>query len=278
MNNLSKLNLTLDSNLGNLPLSEVAIEYNYIGKQLIKLFQQPLIPGVIITQNNHYQGMISRRIFFEFMSRPFSLGLFSERDIQSLYNILNPKVFMLMEEVLIVDAIPIILARDSEQIYEPIVVQSTTGNYRVLDIHHLLLAYSQIQASTLTELKEVKEESKFAKNNLQCLQTIYLETIKTEEFNTITLNRANLTKDMNNSANLLMGNIIHINRYVHDLLKLISLYQEFYPQPRVEIQQAIKKINFESISTEMPKLLTLIKNSARQIQQFVRALRNSVLN
>jgi hypothetical protein len=278
MNNLSKLNLTLDSNLGNLPLSEVAIEYNYIGKQLIKLFQQPLIPGVIITQNNHYQGMISRRIFFEFMSRPFSLGLFSERDIQSLYNILNPEVFMLMKEVLIVDAIPIILARDSEQIYEPIVVQSTTGNYRVLDIHHLLLAYSQIQASTLTELKEVKEESKFAKNNLQCLQTIYLETIKTEEFNTITLNRANLTKDMNNSANLLMGNIIHINRYVHDLLKLISLYQEFYPQPRVEIQQAIKKINFESISTEMPKLLTLIKNSARQIQQFVRALRNSVLN
>jgi hypothetical protein len=278
MNNLNRLNLTPNSHLGNLLLWEVSIEYNYVGKQLIKIFEDPLVPGVIITKNNHYQGMISRRTFFEFMSRPFSLGLFSERDIESLYSILQPEVLILMEKVLILEAVPIILERNSEQIYEPIVVQSTTGDYRVLDIHQLLLAYSQIQVSILTELKEVKEESQLIQNTLQRFQTIYLETLKMEESNTTTLHQADLTKDINNSANLLMGNIIHINRYVHDLLKLVSLYQEFYPEPRVEIQQAITKINFEYISAEMPKLLNLVKNSARQIQQFTRALWNSVLN
>jgi hypothetical protein len=277
MNNLSKLNLTPDSNLGNLPLWEVDIDYNYIGKRLINLFEQdPLIPGVIISQNHHYEGMISRRIFFEFMSRPYSLGLFLERDIESLYNILKPEVFMLKEEVLILDAIPIILARDSKQIYEPIVIKSQEQRYRVLDIHQLLLAYSQIQISILIQLKEVKEESKIAKENLQCLRKIYLETTQTAQVNTMTRIRDYSTQDTNNSANLLVGNIIHINRYVHDLLKLISLYQKFYPEPPAEIQQTIKKIDFESISAEMPKLLTLVKNGARQIQQFVRALQNSL--
>jgi hypothetical protein len=277
MNNLSKLNLTPDSNLGNLPLWEVDIDYNYIGKRLINLFEQdPLIPGVIISQNHHYEGMISRRIFFEFMSRTYSLGLFLERDIESLYNILKPEVFMLKEEALILDAIPIILARDSKQIYEPIVVKSHAQRYRVLDIHQLLLAYSQIQISILIQLKEVKEESKIAKENLQCLREIYLGTTQTAQVNTMTRIRDYSTQDTNNSANLLVGNIIHVNRYVHDLLKLISLYQEFYPEPPAEIQQTIKKIDFESISAEMPKLLTLVKNGARQIQQFIRALQNSL--
>ncbi|AFZ00339.1 histidine kinase [Calothrix sp. PCC 6303] len=291
MDNLSKLNLTPDSNLGNLPLWEVNIEYNYIGKQLIKIFEQnSLIPGVMITRNHHYQGMISRRIFFEFMSRPYSLGLFLERDIESLYNILKPKVLTLTEEVLIVDAIPIILARDSQQIYEPIVIKSTfdtiagdsekiaesvmikstTDNYRIVDVHQLLLAYSQIQISTLFQLKKLKEESQIVKNNLQSL-------LQVEEVNTKNGIGGNETQDINNSANLLLGNVIHVNRYVHELLKLISLYQEFYPEPPVEIRQVMNQINVEYISAEMPKMLSLVKNSARQIQQFARVLKDKVL-
>jgi hypothetical protein len=278
MNHLSNLNLTLDSNLGNLLLWEIEIKHSYTGKQLFRLFdQEPLIPGVIVTQDHHYQGMISRQIFFEFMSRPFSLVLFSERDIESLYSTLKPEVFVMMEEVLIVDAVPIVLARGLEQIYEPIVIKTLTDNYRVLDIHQLLLAYSQIQMSAMIQFKAAREKFKITQNNLQRLQKVYLETIQAETVQTMTQIRDNSTQDINYSANILVGNIIHIHRHVHNLLKLISLYQEFYPEPPAEIRQATKKINFEFISAEVPKLLTLVKNNARQVQRFMRDLRNSIL-
>ena len=80
--NVDQLNLKLESTLQELPVWTIQIETNHPGNELAMLFEEdPLLPGIILTKEKKYVGMISRRLFFEQMSRPYGLGLFAGRPV-----------------------------------------------------------------------------------------------------------------------------------------------------------------------------------------------------
>lgn len=82
---MDKLNFTLSSVLGDLPLWDTSLELSCLGNSLIQLFDnKPLMPGVILTKNHDYVDMIYRCRFFEFMSRPYSLGLVMLKKFKAL--------------------------------------------------------------------------------------------------------------------------------------------------------------------------------------------------
>ncbi|MCC5629136.1 hypothetical protein LC613_14040 [Nostoc sphaeroides CHAB 2801] len=84
--NANKSNLRLESTLQELPFWQVHIEVEHPGNDLAILFkQQPLLPGIILNNNQQYVGMISRRKFFEYMSQTYSLALFSIRPIKRMF-------------------------------------------------------------------------------------------------------------------------------------------------------------------------------------------------
>jgi hypothetical protein len=80
-----ELKLNIDSTLQELPLWEVEVDLNCFGSDLMKPFKdEPLLPGVMITDNRRYVGMISRRKLFEYISRPFTSERGSSRvDLQA---------------------------------------------------------------------------------------------------------------------------------------------------------------------------------------------------
>ena len=87
--NVDQLNLKLESTLQELPVWTIQIEIDHPGNELAMLFEEdPLLPGIILTKDKKYVGMISRRLFFEQMSRPYGLGLFAGRPVEYLYNFL----------------------------------------------------------------------------------------------------------------------------------------------------------------------------------------------
>ncbi|WP_373270808.1 ATP-binding protein [Nostoc sp. T09] len=139
MTSANELNLQLESTLQELPLWSVYVEVKSLVNDLTTLFkQEPLLPGIILTKNHKYQGMISRQRFFEHMSRPYSLSLFATRPIENLINFLQPEVCIVSEEMRIVDAIQIALQRVPQLVYEPILVKTNSGNYQLVDFHQLL--------------------------------------------------------------------------------------------------------------------------------------------
>lgn len=81
-----KSQLGLRSTLQELTLYDFLLESECPGDEVAKVFQaNPLLPGIIITQQGKFTGMISRRRFFEHMSRPYSLELFSQQPLLILY-------------------------------------------------------------------------------------------------------------------------------------------------------------------------------------------------
>jgi len=63
----------LTAKLYEMPTWDHCLDMTCLGRDLDKLFEQEiLLPGVILTRNHQYQGMISRESFFKRMSRSYS--------------------------------------------------------------------------------------------------------------------------------------------------------------------------------------------------------------
>ena len=85
---------------------------------------------------------------------------------------------------------------------------------------------------------------------------------------------AGVAHEINNPVGFIYGNIGPANEYISDLLNLINLYQEHYPDPVDEIEDEIEDIDLEFLIQDLQKLLNSIKFGAERIRDLVISLRN----
>lgn len=85
---------------------------------------------------------------------------------------------------------------------------------------------------------------------------------------------AGIAHEINNPVNFIHGNITHASNYAQDLLHLVELYQQHYPQPVAEIAEEIEAIDLEFLCQDLPKLLASMKIGTDRIRQIVLSLRN----
>ena len=149
-------NLTLESTLTDLAVFNFQIEASSLAKDVARLFQShPLLPGVILTVNGEFLGMISRRRFMERMSRPYGVDIFACRPIMALYQIAQTDTLILPGVALIVMAAQRAVQRPPELLYEPIIVQLAPQVYRLLDVHQVLVALSLIHQQATWYISEL---------------------------------------------------------------------------------------------------------------------------
>ncbi|MGF1936228.1 MAG: ATP-binding protein [Nostoc sp. ChiQUE02] len=275
MTNANNLNLRLESTLQELPLWSVYLDADSPANDLNTLFkEEPLLPGIILVKNHDYVGMISRQRFFEHMSRPYSFSLFSKRPVSNLINFMQPDVCVISEDTLIVEANKVALQREPQFVYEPILIETQLGNYKLLDFHQLLLAHSQIHILTLAQLEKVEEQSRITKVGFRTLKNNYTRLIQNEKMAALGQLVAGIAHEINNPVNFIAGNLVYAINYTQDLLQLISLYQHHYPAPVAEIKAAIAEIELEFLTSDFLNLLNSMKFGTERIQEIVLSLRN----
>ncbi|NJK69257.1 MAG: diguanylate cyclase [Microcoleus sp. CSU_2_2] len=160
--------LSLESTLQDLSVFNFQVESSYLNKDVARLFRDyPLLPGVILTEKGKFLGMLSRRRFMEHMSRPYGVDIFSCRSILTLYNIAKADILILPGVALIVMAAQRAVQRLPEQLYEPIVVELEPQAYRLLDVHQVLLALSQIHQKATWYISELYYNLSVTKSELE---------------------------------------------------------------------------------------------------------------
>lgn len=269
------VHVELNSTIAELQTWGTQLEICEKGQLLMTLFDsEPLLPGVVLTQDHGYRGMISRRRFFEHMSRPYSLELFSKHPIERFCKFLLIDTLILPAATSIVDATQIALQRSSEYIYEPLLVETAPQTYRVLDFHQLLLAYSQVHTLSLNSLQQIKQESQVIESNLRQLQYNYTRHLQTEKMAALGQLVAGVAHEINNPMSFIYGNLNHADDYLQKLLELIALYQSEYPKPSKAIQEKLEEIDFNFVAQDSPKLVNSLRIGAERITEIVKSLRS----
>jgi signal transduction histidine kinase/DNA-binding response OmpR family regulator len=137
--------LTPQSCVADLPSYDFRIQADSPARSLREAFEQhPELPGAVVWAGTAPVGMISRASFFRQMSRPFSLEIYNRRPVDCLLHALPDQPLRLPADSLIPAAARAALDRDSTTVYEPVLIEFKDGSCRVLDVHMLLLAQSQL--------------------------------------------------------------------------------------------------------------------------------------
>ena len=120
-------------------------------------------------------------------------------------------------------------------------------------------------------LKTQATELKKALNDLKQAQ---LQLIQTEKMSGLGQLVAGVAHEINNPVTFISGNITHAEMYAHDLLELVELYTEHYPEPIPAIEKQIEVIDFDFLKQDFPKLLKSMEIGAHRIRQIVLSLKN----
>ncbi len=121
----------------------------------------------------------------------------------------------------------------------------------------------------LIQLKQQTQELEAALNELKNAQ---IQLVQSEKMSSLGNLVAGVAHEINDPTNLIYGNINHASNYAQNLLKLVRLYQQYYPQPGSEIKELASEVDLEFLLTDLPKLLNSIRVGAQRIRDIVASL------
>ena len=131
-----------------------------------------------------------------------------------------------------------------------------------------LYKQSHIAAQTAQEQATQLEQA------LHELQHTQAQLIQSEKMSSLGQLVAGITHEINNPINFIYGNLTHFNQYAEDLLKLVQLYQEYYPNPEETILNSAAEIEIDFIKEDLPKVLSSMKSGIDRVSQIMLSLRN----
>ncbi|MCU0542416.1 MAG: ATP-binding protein [Oscillatoriaceae cyanobacterium Prado104] len=109
---------------------------------------------------------------------------------------------------------------------------------------------------------------------LHDLKTTQSQLIQAEKMSSLGMMMAGIAHEINNPVNFIYGNLCHADRYTKDLLKLIDIYQQEYPNASAIVQDCMEEIELEFLAEDLEKLLSSMRMGTERIQQIVLSLRN----
>jgi len=138
----------------------------------------------------------------------------------------------------------------------------------------IALDQAELYEKSRTDAQTAQEKAHQLELTLQELQQAQLKLIQSEKMSGIGQMVAGVAHEINNPVTFIHSNVNYITQYSQELLSLIKLYQQEYPQPTPAIQSAQEAIDLEFLSEDLPKLLKSMNMGTGRIRDIVLSLRN----
>ncbi|HEY9803925.1 MAG TPA: GAF domain-containing protein [Leptolyngbyaceae cyanobacterium] len=138
----------------------------------------------------------------------------------------------------------------------------------------IAIQQAQLYEQSCTAEAEAKAKATQLEQALYQLHQTQTKLIQNEKMSSLGQLVAGVAHEINNPVNFIHGNLAHASEYTQQLLELLKLYQDHYPQPRDEIDKAIEAIDLDFLLEDLPKIITSMQVGADRIRSIVLSLRN----
>ncbi len=142
------------------------------------------------------------------------------------------------------------------------------------------LSISQLQQQLIeknTQLVESetqeREKSQQLEELLKQFKMAQLQLIQSEKMSALGQLVAGIAHEINNPINFIFGNLYSAKEYTQDLLHLLQLYQQFFPNLPAEIQETIDEMDLDFVQSDFLQLMDSMQSGAKRIQEIVNSLR-----
>ncbi|MGB5961914.1 MAG: ATP-binding protein [Coleofasciculaceae cyanobacterium] len=138
----------------------------------------------------------------------------------------------------------------------------------------IVIGNVELHTQTQEVARIAKAQAQSLKDALRKLQQTQAQLIQTEKMSSLGQLVAGIAHEINNPVTFISGNLTHISSYAEDLLNLLNLYQEEYPNTSETIQEEIEAIELDFLKEDLPKVLNSMEIGADRISQIVSSLRD----
>ncbi|MCY7384861.1 MAG: PAS domain S-box protein [Microcoleus sp. CAN_BIN18] len=132
------------------------------------------------------------------------------------------------------------------------------------------------QAEDYLRQSEARERSRSREleSALRSLRSTQSQLIQTEKMSSLGQLVAGIAHEINNPVNFIHANINYLKEYTQQLLDLVILYEEEYPEHNAKIVDRIQEIDLDFMAEDLRKLVGSMQVGTERIRQIVLSLRN----
>jgi signal transduction histidine kinase len=105
------------------------------------------------------------------------------------------------------------------------------------------------------------------------LQASQLQLIQQEKMSALGGLIAGVAHEINNPISCIVGNIEITQEYFQDLIGVLELYRQQFPQPGAALESCLETIDVDYLRQDLPKLIHAMQDSSERIKAISRSLR-----
>ena len=122
--------------------------------------------------------------------------------------------------------------------------------------------------------KRVMERTAELSKALDELQQTQVQLIQREKLASLGQLIAGVAHEISNPVSFIFSNYTPTKEYISDIIKILRLYQKYFPTPPAEIQEESEAVDLEFLLEDLPKIIDSMKVGAQSLFNISMSLRN----
>jgi len=133
---------------------------------------------------------------------------------------------------------------------------------------------AELYTQSLDSARIAQEQAAKLEVTLCELQQAQTQLVQAEKMSSLGQMVAGIAHEINNPVTFIFGNLTYTEEYTTNLMKLLQMYRDEYPEPSPALQEEIEVLELDFLLDDLPKMLSSMQVGATRIRDIVRSLRN----